>query len=651
MSDRDDTKLKSLTTQKKLQIICKFWMMGNCTKGEKCIYLHKESENIPFQNVPFNQRSQLNQSAITQAEVDCPMYSLGFCKNGPMCKFSHKKKQTEDFETLPELPIRYLEYIFEKPINIIFQEFEENNQEETMKIKEQYFGHEGNDIEMQGTYMNKHNKFYQNKKSNSNNKLPNIGNNNPNRYSQYYGYGYQHDIYLHKKNSILDILNLKVRYFFVRSKNMNYVKFAMENNILILNNSPQILIKYNEAKKSSDEVILIIFDDNEKNFTGYAKFKKDIIAGEQETQLISNLSSEYSLDLAEISTLPAIRIEWLWKTKLSYTKVELLKNPLNDNEIFINSRDGQEIAIDIAYYVCRLMIKRLTKEEVREYIENKKLHDENTSNCKDSVSSGGEIQDHSTQNHTSKVINIKSLQQNLNLNSIIYDEINKQSIPNSKPHTQIQTSNNSIIVTNISNLQVNISQNSYNCNKEDERKLRKREKRKRSHSREYESGNSSDATVKKDEKQFISKKRNNEYELEHRNDFRKDYGNNGFRKDNRNDYRPDYRNYRKDFFRADYRDNNRNDNKSYNSQQGYRNNHRNDNRKEIRSEYESREEYHKDYSQDKTPVNSEKRVSDTIPLKEEKKSLEFTNVKNKLFSNAMRNITSNYQKAQNKYTK
>jgi hypothetical protein len=409
MSEREDPKLKGGTT-KKYQIICKFWMMNSCLKDDKCEYLHEKKDNL-----------QSYQTAIVK---ECPWYSLGFCKNGPLCKFRHEKKTGET----PELPIWFLEYIFEKPINMIYEDFERTNPEEVNEMKNRIFGDEN--------------------------------------FKRKFKHFKAHDNYAVKKNSIIENLNKKVRYFFVRCRNMNLIKYAMECNVLLLNRGH--LIRFKEAKKSCDDVIFIIFDDETKNFYGYCKFRYDLEDSDYDLTDLMEQVRDFN-----IGNNAFIYVEWLWKTKLSDSKVELLRNPLNNDEVVIDSKDGQEIAIDIGYYMCRLMIKRLTKEEVQEYLSMRE--DDNSYNT--------------------KIININNMniikeKQNLNLKddigSLIYDEINKGS--------------NSIIVTNISNLQVNISQNSY-CENKDTVEKKKKKKRSRSRSRSKkkrrrkDEDSDSDATV------------------------------------------------------------------------------------------------------------------------------------------------------------
>jgi len=123
-------------TQKKYSIICKFWMSGNCMKEEKCEYLH-EIMNPRI----YNKSSLVNSN---QQKV-CPFYKLGFCKNGVFCNFNHIQQPEENLPNY--VPIWFLEYLYEKPISLIFEEFEDCNPEETLEIKEKI----SNEIKIKNT--------------------------------------------------------------------------------------------------------------------------------------------------------------------------------------------------------------------------------------------------------------------------------------------------------------------------------------------------------------------------------------------------------------------------------------------------------------------------------------------------------------------
>ena len=604
MAEREEPKPKIGNLPRKQQIICKFWMRGNCNKDEKCEYLHNQSD---FQS--FKGQS-------TQIAPECPMYSLGFCKSGPMCKYNHIKKTEEenpyysdnnqDGEEYNILPMEFLEYFFEKPIGLIFEEFEIDNHEDTdimktelninpnenifdvktffamknfsdnfhknfnqknfitenssiinnnitedlsinpsvqggsrknsdtnqrvinpkqIDIQEIIILKNTEDIPINSQYgdniqenqkitsiiqadnsnvedennlnlfsekkiskfsyknfvfrssnfstnyiysnnsmyknyinslhfngFNKHqlpepenfNKFsgknftptnlniypssqaYNNPNQNLHNKKkqifsrenfitqknisisPNIPMNNNlllhnpndtenlgNINENYLNYlkpsrsraeimknlmskNYQNDIYAYKKNSILENLNTKVSYFFLRYKNFDLITFSMETNLITI--SEENSIKFLEALNTTEDLIFIYYDDLSKDFYGFSKFKYFVeeeevkyYLQENYTELIEIFEGQYIKENIKIKKIKFCKIEWLWKTKLNYDKVEILRNPLNNYELFINSKDGQEISSDLGFYVCRLMIKRLIKEEVDDYKNSRNI--------------------------------------------------------------------------------------------------------------------------------------------------------------------------------------------------------------------------------------------------------------------------------------
>jgi len=467
---------------KKYPILCKFWMMGNCLKVEKCEYLHSEREK---RGLNYNR-------SIIDGDTECPLYSLGFCKNGSMCNYKHTERKFDQLEQdkMPELPVWYLEYVMEKPISLIFEDFEEQNKEEVEAIKKKFQNLKPANRYMKASISKSlHNPNYHNI-------LPNTKYHYLTGYMQHQPY----DVYADKKDFILRSLAKKVRYFFIRCTNMNYVKLAMEYNCLI--NIKQNSIKLKEAQKSCDEVILIIFDEQNMNFNGFCKYRKELTENDVEYSGIINnpILSDFQIN----QNTSYLKIEWHWKTKLSFDKVELIKNPLNNEEPLIESKDCQEISMDIGNYICRLMIKRLTKNEVKEYLEKRKLNDDlnvSKNNEKEIRSSTG----------SSSTIN------NINLNNLILGEISKKNLNqsvvfqtsssnnncNSSDNISNNISNNNIIVTNISNLQVNISQNSYKSAKNG--KSFKRDKLIKKRNRSRSKSRSNDRKVKKERKRSRSK--------------------------------------------------------------------------------------------------------------------------------------------------
>ena len=314
---------KSLVTQKKLKVMCKYFMMGKCTKGENCKYLHNEQEKEKRINVP---------------KLECPMFNIGYCKNGNMCNYIHKK-----CESLPEnfseniLPVWIIEHYLEKPINLIFKELEQQNLPEIIELRKKY-----------NLPINAEN-------NNNNNNLPtliplkNNANQNDNNF----------DKYAPKKNSIENLINSNrlIKYYLVKIDTYNDIINSMEKNTLKINeNLKNKLINEISINNNNLTIITIIFDNENLNYTGFAKIKK-----------LSEINKENN----ELS----LNIEWLWRTKLHYSKLNHLINKSDNDNFFVKGENGCNIDPNLGNYICRLMIKRLSKDEVKELVQEKKIFD------------------------------------------------------------------------------------------------------------------------------------------------------------------------------------------------------------------------------------------------------------------------------------
>lgn len=288
--------------QFKKKIMCKFFIMGHCNKGENCIYLHSEEERNKRMNVPV---------------IECPMYNLGYCKNGPLCKYKHiKKTNKEDNDDI--LPIWYIEHCLDKPINMIFEELEKENGKEVQEIKKKY-----GIVDKPKIYIN---------------------NNNG-------------DIYAEKKNNIEYMINNKrsnISYFLIKCEKFADVKKSMESNTLIIREDILCKISLKNSNKN-DTCIAIIFDEENENYMGFLKFK----------HIIDSIT---------------MKVEWLWRTKLHYSKLSHLINKKDNDNYFINAYNGCLIDNELGNYLCRMMMKRLKKEEVREFIQEKKNYEYEQSN-------------------------------------------------------------------------------------------------------------------------------------------------------------------------------------------------------------------------------------------------------------------------------
>ena len=317
---------KSLVTQKKLKVMCKYFMMGKCTKGENCKYLHNEQEKEKRINVP---------------KLECPMFNIGYCKNGNMCNYIHKK-----CETLPEnfseniLPVWIIEHYLEKPINLIFKELEQQNLPEIIELRKKY-----------NLPINAEN----NNNNNNNSNLPiliplkNNANQNDNNF----------DKYAPKKNSIENLINSNrlIKYYLVKIDTYNDIITSMEKNTLKINEIlKNKLINEISINNNNLTIITIIFDNENLNYTGFAKIKK-----------LSEINKENN-DLS-------LNIEWLWRTKLHYSKLNHLINKSDNDNFFVKGENGCNIDPNLGNYICRLMIKRLSKDEVKELVQEKKIFD------------------------------------------------------------------------------------------------------------------------------------------------------------------------------------------------------------------------------------------------------------------------------------
>ena len=236
---------KSLVTQKKLKVMCKYFMMGKCTKGENCKYLHNEQEKEKRINVP---------------KLECPMFNIGYCKNGNMCNYIHKK-----CETLPEnfseniLPVWIIEHYLEKPINLIFKELEQQNLPEIIELRKKY------NLPINA----------ENNNNNNNSNLPiliplkNNNNQNDNNF----------DKYAPKKNSIENLINSNrlIKYYLVKIDTYNDIITSMEKNTLKINEIlKNKLINEISINNNNLTIITIIFDNENLNYYRICENKKII---------------------------------------------------------------------------------------------------------------------------------------------------------------------------------------------------------------------------------------------------------------------------------------------------------------------------------------------------------------------------------------
>ena len=403
----------------KSKIICKYFIQGKCIKGENCPYLH----------------SQIEKPKETE-QVECPMYSIGFCKNGPVCHFLHIKKdkyveeeieekntnlttpineesngstkplnnmnnnlsennlknikedkekeKNEENLSFPELPIWYIEHYYEKPISMIYSELEQKNLPEIVELKKKYgfTNIEPNLPVLQ--HFNKKNKtninlntlnlnfnnFNMNLAFNNNRSDINSNNNNNIiKNSIQTNKDIKLDPYKLKKDSIEYLINKEdnIFYYLIRCKNYDEIKMSLDSNTISL--PKELFNKYKDIdlKNKKLTIIIFVFDDEYENLHGFAQLKYPVT----EQNFVKNENKIYNNNY---------KLEWLWRTKLNFSKISHLMNRA-DNDHFLNEgKNGCPIDKDLGNYCCRLMIKRLSKDEVKELIKEKEIFDNQQQN-------------------------------------------------------------------------------------------------------------------------------------------------------------------------------------------------------------------------------------------------------------------------------
>ena len=441
----------------KSKIICKYFILGKCIKGEKCPYLH----------------SQIDKPK-DMTEIECPMYSIGYCKNGPVCHFIHIKKEkfpeyeneekekekkikennknkkddkkeesgideeevtsstplAEDFidETesennkkkiekdkkinnkseenltiednnsemnekinkkdnndkdinFKEIPIWYLEHYYDKPILMIFSELENQNLPEVIALQKKY-GFKGVDTNLSSnqTILKKNNLNMNTLNLNFNNFNMNFDFNNqpmsnfpitnqlyPDfNYNQNFNFNSNPNNYNIDKDMIEYIINKDINIYYYLIKIKKYKKVVESYNSNTIKLPEQLFNKYKniDLYKYDLTIIIIIYNKEYDNFVGFAKLLYPIIEYIDEDE-DENEEKEKNKNL--------YKIEWLWKNKTEYSEVSHLMNRADDDHFLNEGKNGCPIDKDLGNYLCRLMIKRLTREEIIELMNEKQI--------------------------------------------------------------------------------------------------------------------------------------------------------------------------------------------------------------------------------------------------------------------------------------
>ena len=553
----------------KSKIICKYFILGKCIKGENCPYLHSQVEKPK-----------------DMTEVECPMYSIGFCKNGPVCHFLHIKKDkyveeeleeknttsttpkaeeqnnlninnnndnninntnennnlnnekndeekeindnNEDNINYPEIPIWYLEHYYNKPLSMIFSELEQKNLPEIVSLKKKYgftniepnlpvmlpmnkkmnktnlnmntLNLNFNNFNMNLPFNNNHNDINNQKNNMIQNSLQ-LNQLNQINTVKSINNDVKFDAYKLKKDSIEYLINKEenIFYYLIRCKNYDEIKKSLESNTIKLTEELYNKYKDIDIKNNKLTIIIFVYDDECENFAGFAQLKYPL--PQKNTGEINEEEKNVHINY--------YKIEWLWRTKLHYSKVSHLMNRA-DNDHFLNEgKNGCPIDKDLGNYCCRLMIKRLSKDEVKELMNEKKIF-ENQKNL---------LQNLKKEEHANSYNNYHNKQYNNNYDN--YDKSNNYGYSDKKYNNYNDKS-----PYKYSNKKVYISKtnsNKYNSNSKNDFKYtgHKKYRSSKSRSRNKRSDSEDYSSSYKNKKMKLSNEKTNNNNYKYKYDYNK----------------------------------------------------------------------------------------------------------------------------------
>ena len=424
----------------KSKILCKYFILGKCIKGKKCPYLHSQigrSTNLAdrecpmysigfckngpvckFSHIKKDNYSNDESEEIMKEEKDNSIeeeeeeeeeegdedatsttpLAEDFINDSETEKEKNNKKNiSETYKNNIEnnknnnknendfkfhlVPIWYLEYYYSKPISVLFSELEKKNLPEVLSLQKKYgFANDEQNISTVQPFAKKNNFNMNTLNLNFNNFNMNFDfNNNNMSYTPKQRQLYQDIPYKEKdnifpapyysnKDNIEYIINQdkNIYYYLIKCKKYKTIKKSYETSIIKL---PEIL--YNKYKDidliiNNLSIIIIIFNSEFSDFAGFAKLQYPIIKNNQNDENDNEIISQN-----------IYKIKWLWKDRMNYSEVSHLMNKA-DNDHFLNEgKNGCPIDKDLGNFICRLMIKRITKEEFTELVNEKKIFENN----------------------------------------------------------------------------------------------------------------------------------------------------------------------------------------------------------------------------------------------------------------------------------
>lgn len=151
-----------------------------------------------------------------------------------------------------------------------------------------------------------------------------------------------------------------VRYFILKSNNMPNLRRSVENAVWAT--QPHNEAKLNEAYHTADEVRLIFSVNQSGHFQGHARMSSPIGRGPKHGFWVGS------------SWGGLFQVDWEVLYNLPFHKVEHLANPLNEGKPVKIAKDGQEVPVDIAQELLRLMREGAKAEGMQKPEPQQKLY-------------------------------------------------------------------------------------------------------------------------------------------------------------------------------------------------------------------------------------------------------------------------------------
>ena len=424
------TKINNNNFSIKGKIICKYYILGKCLKGRNCPYLHMSKLECPNYHIgyckdgPLCQFSHIKKDKYSEDEINeeemeedekeseikekeneiinddetssTPLAEdfinesenennkIRNINNNNIDKINSKDKNLKnkinnngnkkEKMNYPEIPISYIEYYYNKPIKVIFEELENRNLPEIIALQKKYaLSDSDSNIQISEPMIKKDilnsnntlnlnfNNFNMNFDLNNNiqnfpiqNEIYSNFNFNPN-------YNFIRNTPLINKDQIEYIINKdkNIYYYLIKLKKNKEIKKSFVSNIIKLPEKLYNKYKYIDLFLNNITIIIIIYNYEYDEFAGFAKLQ---------FPLLDNFSENESENEQSL-----YQIEWLWKDKMPYSEVSHLMNRADHDHFLNESKNGCPIDKDLGNYICRLMIKRLSREEVIELMNEKQM--------------------------------------------------------------------------------------------------------------------------------------------------------------------------------------------------------------------------------------------------------------------------------------